>query len=51
MDNIGRNRGLQLQMTIPMDKNRKESDEDKIATAKGVAKGNQKKFIEDKVLL
>lgn len=51
MDNIGRNRGLQLQMTIPMDKNRKESDEDKIATAKGVAKGNQKKFIEDKVFL
>lgn len=51
MDNIGRNRGLQLQMTIPMDGNRKESNEDKIATAKGVAKGNQKKFIEDKVFL
>jgi len=51
MDNIGRNRGLQLQLTVPMDENRKESDEDKIATAKGVAKANQKKFIEDKVFL
>lgn len=51
MDNIGRNRGLQLEMTIPADENRKESNEDKIATAKGVARANRKKFIEDKIFL
>ena len=51
MDKQGTNQWSQLQMTIPMAENRKESDEDKIATAKGVAKGNKKKFLEDKVFL
>lgn len=51
MDKQGTNQWSQLQMTIPMAENRKESDEDKIATAKGVAKGNEKKFLEDKVFL
>lgn len=40
-----------LQMTIPMFEDRKESDADKIATAKGVAKANKTKFNSEKVFL
>lgn len=45
------NPNLQLQKVISMDENRKESDEDKIATAKGVAKANKSKFDENNVFL
>jgi len=50
-DYISRNRSLNVQMTIPVSENRKESDSDKLSTAKGVAQANNTKFNEDKVFL
>lgn len=50
IDNLGRKREIK-QAYIPVAENRKESNEDKIATAKGVAKGNKNKFSENKVFL
>lgn len=41
MDNIGRNNGLKIQLTVPKVEERKESEEDKIAIAEGVAKANK----------
>ena len=47
MNNLGKTRSLQLQMTIPATIDRKETDEEKIATAKGVAWANKTKFNEN----
>lgn len=47
-DNLGRNKGLGLQMTIPLFEDRKETFEDKQATAQGVAKANKVRYKETK---
>ena len=47
-DNLGRNKGLGLQMTISLFEDRKETFEDKAATARGVAKANKVRYKETK---
>lgn len=47
-DNLGRNKGLGLQITIPLFEDRKETFEDKQAIAQGVAKANEVRYKETK---
>ena len=45
-ESLGRNKGIGQQMSIPLFEDRKETFEDKQATAQGVAKANQVKYKE-----
>lgn len=49
MNTTGRHNGLKLQKDIPAVKGNQESDEDKIAIAKGVARANGERFNEEDV--
>ncbi len=49
MSDFGRNHNPQIQMSIPLFDDRKETMEDKMATAKGVARANKTKFNEKSI--